>query len=389
MTNAREIELGELMPQEGRSSVNPADYPGEVFELLSIPAYDRGSAEIALGSEIGSTKQAVHPGDVLLSKIVPHIRRAWVVEPSAGSRQIASSEWIVFRSKEADARYLRHFLVSDGFHRQFMQTVSGVGGSLLRARPKYVAKIKIPLPPLEEQRRIAAILDKAGSLKDQDRLREKSLSSFEDSLFRHFFGGIADQVNRWHWQKFGDLCSRLTVGVVVKPASYYCENGVPALRSFNVKAGAISEENLVFISDRDNNGALAKSRLATGDLVFVRSGRPGTCAVIPPGLDGCNAIDLLLATVDQSRILPEFVSSYFNSHGGRASILSESRGQIQQHFNAGSLVKASIPVPPVTLQQEFCAVLNQKRLQAKRCDSSVAALGRLSSALSSEFFGGS
>jgi type I restriction enzyme S subunit len=164
MTSVREIELGELMPQEGRRSVNPADHPGEVFELLSIPAYDRGSAEIALGSEIGSTKQAVQPGDVLLSKIVPHIRRAWVVEPSAGSRQIASSEWIVFRSKEADARYLRHFLVSDGFHRQFMQTVSGVGGSLLRARPKYVAKIKIPLPPLEEQRRIAAILNKVAAL---------------------------------------------------------------------------------------------------------------------------------------------------------------------------------------------------------------------------------
>jgi type I restriction enzyme S subunit len=252
-----------------------------------------------------------------------------------------------------------------------------------------LAQIEIPLPPLEEQRRIAAILDKAGSLKAHDRLREKSLSSFEDSLFRHFFGGIAEQANQWHWQKFGDLCSRLTVGVVVKPASYYCENGVPALRSLNVKAGAISEENLVFISDLDNNGALAKSRLATGDLVFVRSGRPGTCAVIPPGLDGCNAIDLLLATVDQSIILPEFVSSYFNSQGGRASILSESRGQIQQHFNAGSLVKASIPVPPVTLQQEFCAVLNQKRLQAKRCDSSLAALVRLSSALSSEFFGGS
>jgi type I restriction enzyme S subunit len=183
MTNAREIELGELMPQEGRSSVNPVDYPGELFELLSIPAYDRGSAEIALGSEIGSTKQAVQPGDVLLSKIVPHIRRAWVVEPSAGSRQIASSEWIVFRSKEADARYLRHFLVSDGFHRQFMQTVSGVGGSLLRARPKYVAKIKIPLPPLEEQRRIAAILDKADQL-DKNRLSAiQSVEALQGSLF--------------------------------------------------------------------------------------------------------------------------------------------------------------------------------------------------------------
>ena len=41
MNNFREIELGELMPQEGRSSINPADYLDEVFELLSIPAYDR------------------------------------------------------------------------------------------------------------------------------------------------------------------------------------------------------------------------------------------------------------------------------------------------------------------------------------------------------------
>ena len=183
MTNAREIELGELMPKEGRVSVNPADYPGEVFELLSIPSYDRGSAEIALGSEIGSTKQAVQPGDVLLSKIVPHIRRAWVVEPSAGSRQIASSEWIVFRSKEADSRYLRHFLVSDGFHRQFMQTVSGVGGSLLRARPKYVAKIRIPLPPLEEQRRIAAILDKASEIKALNNAFAFRLHALIQSLF--------------------------------------------------------------------------------------------------------------------------------------------------------------------------------------------------------------
>lgn len=139
MTNARDIEIGELMPQEGRSSVNPADYPGEVFELLSIPAYDRGSAEIALGSEIGSTKQAVQPGDVLLSKIVPHIRRAWVVEPSAGSRQIASSEWIVFRSKEADARYLRHFLVSDGFHRGTYQRCCPLEVPALNTLPQLTA----------------------------------------------------------------------------------------------------------------------------------------------------------------------------------------------------------------------------------------------------------
>ncbi len=55
--------------------------------------------------------------------------------------------------------FLRHVLVSDDFHEEFMRTTSGVGGSLTRARPALVANISIPLPPLPEQKRIAAILN--------------------------------------------------------------------------------------------------------------------------------------------------------------------------------------------------------------------------------------
>jgi len=375
------VALGELADFVNGAAFKPEDWGESGLPIIRIQNLTDSSKPFNYTERAVPRKLVVEPGDLLVSWSATLGVFQW-----EGPRGLLNQH--IFRvlpdSSIVDRGYFKHAL-----GRAIVEMERHLHGATMKHvnRGEFLGT-KIPLPPLEQQQRIAAILDKADSLKAHARLREKSLSSFEDSLFHHFFGGIAGQANRWHWQKFGDLCSRLTVGVVVKPASYYCESGVPALRSLNVKAGAISEENLVFISDRDNNGALAKSRLATGDLVFVRSGRPGTCAVIPPRLDGCNAIDLLLATVDQSRILPEFVSSYFNSYGGRASILSESRGQIQQHFNAGSLVKAPIPVPPVTLQQEFCTVLKQKRLQAKRCDSSLAALGRLSSALSSDFFGG-
>src|ERR1035437_7546922 len=80
-------------------SVDPSKFPDETFELWSIPAFDLGAPEICKGSTIGSQKKCVTPGDILLSKIVPHIRRAWVVKSNDHDcKQIASGEWITFRS---------------------------------------------------------------------------------------------------------------------------------------------------------------------------------------------------------------------------------------------------------------------------------------------------
>jgi type I restriction enzyme, S subunit len=72
-----------------RGSVDPMKFPDEEFELFSIPAYDAGLPEVLKGMEIGSTKQVVKPGDVLISRIVPHIQRVWVVPEGNGNRQIA------------------------------------------------------------------------------------------------------------------------------------------------------------------------------------------------------------------------------------------------------------------------------------------------------------
>jgi len=155
----RLVPVGTLL-KDTVATVDPRSTPDEVFELLSIPAYDAGQPEIIPGSDIGSQKKLVEPGDVLLSRIIPHIRRAWVVRPNAvGMRQVASTEWIVFASSEIEPHYLRHILVSDSFHAQFMQTITGVGGSLSRANPKAVGEIQIPLPPLEVQKEIVTEIE--------------------------------------------------------------------------------------------------------------------------------------------------------------------------------------------------------------------------------------
>ncbi|MEL0212473.1 MAG: hypothetical protein VW891_18160, partial [Novosphingobium sp.] len=142
--------------QARTKTLNPLLFRNEEFDLYSVPSYSWYQPECVNGNEIGSVKQEVQAGDVLLCKIVPHIRRGWVVPPATRRRQIASGEWIVFRDTGIEPEYLRRFILSDEFHDQFMLTVSGVGGSLMRARPSEAGLIRVPVPPLNEQRRIVA-----------------------------------------------------------------------------------------------------------------------------------------------------------------------------------------------------------------------------------------
>ncbi|MEL7385668.1 MAG: restriction endonuclease subunit S, partial [Pseudomonadota bacterium] len=97
------------------SSIDPSKYPEETFELFSVPIFPTGIAEIVQGKDIGSTKQIVKPGDVLLCKINPRINRVWVVSEPKGFRQIASSEWIVVRSSVHNDRFLKYFFQEGTF----------------------------------------------------------------------------------------------------------------------------------------------------------------------------------------------------------------------------------------------------------------------------------
>jgi len=300
----------------------------------------------------------VRPNDVLLSRIAPHIQRVWVVGEKRGNRQIASSKWIVYRSNEFYPPFLRYALLTEYFHFQFLKTISGVGGSLLRARPEQVAKIQIPLPPFTEQKRIVAILDKADAIRRKRQAAIKLADDFLRATFLDMFGDPVTNPKRWNISKCSEICTRITVGIVVRPASYYQLSGVPALRSLNIRANHIETNNLVYFSHEDNITKLAKTRVWKDDVLLVRSGQPGTCAVVPQELNGANAIDILIATPNKSEVFPEYLCHYFNYNGGKQLVLGEQQGQIQQHLNVSSLCKAKIPVPPIKTQREFIDCLN-------------------------------
>lgn len=167
------VRLGEVNKYMSKS-VNPISEPNKTFELYSVPSMADNYPEIIVGSDIGSSKQSVCKGDVLLCKINPRINRVWKVSQFTDNELIASSEWIIIRNNHIDANYLMHCFQSKYFREFMLSNVSGVGGSLMRAQPKYVQTYPIPLPPLSEQQRIVERIEELFAKIDEakERLQE-------------------------------------------------------------------------------------------------------------------------------------------------------------------------------------------------------------------------
>lgn len=218
------------------------------------------------------------------------------------------------------------------------------------------SKIEINSPLYKEQTRIAQIFLKADRAIEQTEkliakyqriktglmqdlltkgideygnIRSEETHEFKDSLL----GRIPKE---WNVVNVGFLCSENVVGIVIKPTQYYTESGIPMLRSFNIKEGEIKMNDLVYMSKVDNE-KLSKSKLLENDVVSVRTGYPGTSAIITKDIAGSNCIDLVISRVKTDLLNPNFLVIWINSELSKRQILNHKRGIAQQHFNVGQM----------------------------------------------------
>lgn len=156
------------------------------------------------------------------------------------------------------------------------------------------------------------------------------------------------------FQKLSDV-AELTVGYVGTMGKEYSSQGVLFLRSLNIKPFGFDLSDIKYIPDEFHR-KLNKSALHTNDVVIVRTGVPGTCAVIPPELDGCNCADLVIVRPNQAVIDPYFLCAFINSWG-RAQVSNAKVGAVQKHFNVTSAEEMLIPVIDIQAQKAVSDLL--------------------------------
>lgn len=347
--------------------VEPADAAEEIY--VGLDDLDSGSLHVrrwGKGSDVIGTKLRFRKGDIIFGRRRAYQRKLAVAEVDG----ICSAHAMVVRAKPGVVlpEFLPFLMMSDRFMNRAVEISVG---SLSPTINWTTLKLEqFDLPPLGQQRRIAEILWAVDEVVCEWRKTEAATNAYAQNM--------ADDVFRKQEREHHELatlaCETITVGIVVKPASYYTDakSGVPTLRSLNVFPHRYDLSELVYLSQAGND-KYKKSQLRKGDVIVVRTGRPGEAAVVTDEIAGMNLIDLILVR-PKPHLLPEYLVSFLNSAFGRRKITKGSAGTAQQHFNVGEFERLELPVPKLEAQTKAIKQFQELQQSCAACKTHAASV---------------
>lgn len=379
----------QTIDQYHSSSVDPSKYPSTLFELYSVPSSANEYPEIVRGDEIGSTKQSVEKGDVLLCKINPRINRVWKVSQYTENTLLASSEWIIIRNSKIDSDYLMYCFRAPYFREYMLSNVSGVGGSLMRAQPKYVKTYPVPIPPIFEQQRIVDRIESLFAKLDEAKQKaQDALDSFETCkaaiLHKAFTGELTAQWRKEHgvgmesWKKTAlkDVCDKIVCGKT--PTDFIQPTGeIPYLKVYNIVDNKIDFESMPqFIPKEIHEGKLKSSILKPCDVIMNIVGPPlRKIAIIPDNYPEWNMNQAIVRFRPYDSLQYRFLYYALVNPETLDDVIAATKGVVgQANISVTQSRELVIPLPSTEEQTEIVRILDDllaKEQQAKEAAEKV------------------
>jgi type I restriction enzyme S subunit len=297
---------------------------------------------------------APKPGDVLFSKDGTVGKVHVVIDP----RDFAVlSSIAILRPKRdiCEPHYLGHVLKSPSIIDQAAR--SKTGSAIRRVILSDLRRLNFPLPPLDEQRRIAAILDKADGLRTKRREALAHLDTLTQSIFHSMFG---DPDSSWPELTIEDLADRQKGAIRTGPfgsqllTSEFTDEGIAVLGIDNAVSNQFAWKERRYISP-EKYETLRRYTVRPGDLLVTIMGTLGRCAVVPSDIPpAINTKHLCCITLNREMAVPEWLHSYFLLSDAAGQYLRQTtKGAIMGGLNMGIIKKMPVLLPPLELQQTF------------------------------------
>lgn len=310
--------------------------------------YEKDTLFIDEQTHASLSRSQIQPGDLLVS-IAGTIGRAGVVPDDAPPLNCNQAVAIVRPTHQVFRPFLRLWIESSAAQSQMRN--STVTGTISNLSLGQLGNLKIPLPPLAEQRRIAEVLDRAEALRAKRRAALAELDSLTQSLFLDLFGDPVTNPKGWSLKPFGEVCdSRL--GKMLDQKQQTGQHRRPYLRNANVQWFRF-DLGEVFEMDFDEK-ARQIFLLQPGDLLICEGGEPGRAAVWNGEIAECYYQKALhRARPKRDLAISQFLAwlLWFLAH--RGGLGDHVTSATIAHLTGEKLAAMNIPLPPIALQQEF------------------------------------
>ena len=281
--------------------------------------------------------------------------------------------------------YLRHL-----YRRRFFQDRATRWVSQAAFGTAQLKALEVPLPPLEEQRRIVGLLDRAAEIRRSTDAARSRARAIIPALFLDTFGDPATNPKGWPETQLSEvIATTLSYGSMTSPRA--SDDEWLDIRVANIKGNQIDHSDKKYVTLEPS--LAAKHSLADGDIVLARAigseSHLGKCAVVYPGKERW-AYDshIMRIRVDQNRISPVWLHTLMNTDGGKARLLRQKRASaIQHNINTKEVAIFRFSLPPLPLQTAFAEQAQRLEALARALDTACAKAIAMAAGLSAEVFG--
>lgn len=349
--------LGDYLQPVGKWNPD-ASGRGEMFTYIDISAIDQQVKEIREPQVIpveeapSRARQIVRANDVLVSTVRPNLNAVASVSDHFDG-VIASTGFTVLRpqTESLDHRYLHHWVRSKDFVAYLVSRATGA--SYPAVSDGIVKDARIPLPDIDEQRRIAAIMDKADAIR---RKRQQALAladGFLRSAFLEMFGDLASEKHRNPTTPLGELVDQargISYGIVQRGDDD--DNGVPVVRIGNFVDNEFSSADIVRTA-RTISDKFKRTILKGGELLLSIRGTVGRVAIAPPEACGFNVSREVAVIPLLQGVNPVFVRAAMLTPGAQRFMTDNVKGVAQRGINLKDVRELPIPRPKPNLLERF------------------------------------
>ena len=266
----------------------------------------------------------------------------------------------------------------------------GRGATFKEVSKKIVEDLQIPLPPLDEQKRIAGILDAADALLAKRREALAELDTLLQSTFLDMFGDPVTNPMEWEVRELKETKSRVQIGPFgsLLHKEDYIVDGVPLVNPMHIVSGQVHVGSEQTVSEQ-KAATLSNYRLQTGDVVMGRRGEMGRCAIVSDTEAGilCGTGSLFVRP-HPDELSSIFLARTFSSESMKRLLEGLSQGVTMPNLNRTMIEGLKVELPPLNLQHRFATIVESVEQQKTSQRAHLAELDTLFASLQSRAFRG-